>query len=165
MCIYIYIYIFSCFANAYCNSFTQHPLPLVDIEILFSTSQYCRVCCCLVAKLCTTLATPQTVAYQAPLSRDCQASILEWVAISFHLQEIFPICGLNPHLLHTSLALQVDSATTEPPGKPIISTYKLSFETQGISQATLQSLFQICAITKHIQLDSCFKSVEEYGQI
>ena len=34
----------------------------------------------LVAKLCRTLATPQTVACQAPLS---MARILEWVAISF----------------------------------------------------------------------------------
>ena len=38
----------------------------------------------LVAKLCLTLATPWTVACQAPLSmRILQARILEWVAISF----------------------------------------------------------------------------------
>ena len=38
----------------------------------------------LVAKMCLTLATPWTVACQAPLSMGfLQARILEWVAISF----------------------------------------------------------------------------------
>ena len=37
----------------------------------------------------------------------------------FLLQRIFPTQGLNPSLLHYrwSLALQVDSLPTEPPGK------------------------------------------------
>ena len=37
----------------------------------------------LVTKSCPTLATPWTVACQAPLSMELQASILEWVAIYF----------------------------------------------------------------------------------
>ena len=41
-------------------------------------------CCCSVTQLCPTLATPWTVAHQAPLSMGfSRQEILEWVAISF----------------------------------------------------------------------------------
>ena len=44
----------------------------------------------LVAKLCLTLATPWTVACQAPLSMGIlQARILEWVAISFSINNVY----------------------------------------------------------------------------
>ena len=59
----------------------------------------------LVAKLCRTLATPQTVACQAPLS---MARILEWVAISFSRGSSQP----------RSLSLQAKSLPTEVQGKP-----------------------------------------------
>ena len=40
--------------------------------------------CVLVTKLCRTLATPRTVAHQAPLSMGfSRRKILEWAAISF----------------------------------------------------------------------------------
>ena len=38
---------------------------------------------CLVAKSCLTLATPWTVACQAPLSMGFPTRILEWIPISF----------------------------------------------------------------------------------
>ena len=58
----------------------------------------------LVAKLCRPLATPWTVACQAPLS---MARILEWVAISFSRGSSQP----------RSLALQAKSLPTKLQGK------------------------------------------------
>ena len=53
---------------------------------------------CLVTQSCLTLATPWTVACQAPLSMGIlQARILEWVAL---LQGIFPTQGSNWGLLY-----------------------------------------------------------------
>ena len=46
--------------------------------------QILQCCCCLVAKLCTTLTTPWNVAHKALLSIGFpRQEILEWVAISF----------------------------------------------------------------------------------
>ena len=41
------------------------------------------VVCGLIAKSCSTLAIPRTVAHQAPLSRILQVRIVEWFANSF----------------------------------------------------------------------------------
>ena len=52
------------------------------------------------APSCLTLATPWTVALQAPLSMGfSQARILEWVAVSSSSSS-FLTQGLNSHLLH-----------------------------------------------------------------
>ena len=63
--------------------------------------------------MCSTLATPGTVARQAPLF------------MGFSRQEYrsglpFPSSGYlsDPEIKPRSLALQVDSLPTEPPGKP-----------------------------------------------
>ena len=46
--------------------------------------QILQCCCCLVAKLCTTLTTPWNVAHKVPLSMGFPTQeILEWAAISF----------------------------------------------------------------------------------
>ena len=67
----------------------------------------------LVTQSCPTLATPQTVAFQAPLSMGIlQARILEWVAISFSRGS--SDTGIKPG----SPALAGSFFTTEPPGKP-----------------------------------------------
>ena len=59
------------------------------------------------------LSTPQTVAYQAPLSMGIlQARLLEWIAISFSRGSSQP--GIEPR----SPTLQVDSLPSEPLGKP-----------------------------------------------
>ena len=59
-------------------------------------------------------ATPWTVSCQAPLSMEfLQARILEWVAIPFSGD--LPHPGIEPR----SPALQVDSLSSEPPGKSI----------------------------------------------
>ena len=75
------------------------------------------VCCCLVAKSCPTLATPWTLAHQAPLS------------MGFPRQEYwsglpFPSPGdlLDPDIKPRSLmspALAGRFFTTESPGKPV----------------------------------------------
>ena len=48
----------------------------------------------------------------------------------FLLQEIFSTQGSNPHLLHW----QIDSFTTEPPGKPI--SYKWNYTISGLLYAS-----------------------------
>ena len=71
-------------------------------------------CCCSIAKSCLTLATPWTVARQAPPS------------MAFPRQEYwsglpFPSPGDLPHpgIEHASPAWQADSLPSEPTGKPI----------------------------------------------
>ena len=61
----------------------------------------------LVPKSCPTLATPWTIARQAPLSM-----VFSWNALPFPSPGIFPTQGSNP-----SLASQADSLPTEPQGK------------------------------------------------
>ena len=56
-------------------------------------------CCCLVAKLCPTIATPWTVAHQAPLSMDFPGKNTG-VGGHFLLQWIFPTQGSNLCLRH-----------------------------------------------------------------
>ena len=60
-------------------------------------------------------ATPWTTARQGPLSMEFSRQE-SGVGFYFLLQGIFPIQGLNPHLLHL-LRLQADS-TTVAAGKP-----------------------------------------------
>ena len=76
---------------------------------------FCNPSCvlCLVAQLCLTLCNP--VAYSPPGSSIrgiLQARILEWVAMPSSRD--LPSPGIKPR----SLALQVDSLPSEPPGKP-----------------------------------------------
>ena len=67
----------------------------------------------LVAKSCPTLATPWTVACQAPLSMGCSRQEY-WSGLPFPPPGDRPDPGIEP----TSPALQVDSLSFEPPGKP-----------------------------------------------
>ena len=62
------------------------------------------------------LATPWTVAFQAPLSMDSPGKN-PGVGCHFLLQGIFPIQGSNPCLRHL-LHWQADSFTTDPAGEP-----------------------------------------------
>ena len=64
--------------------------------------------CGLVAKLCPTLATPGTVASQAPLSMGFSRQEY-WSGLPFPSPGDFPNPGLEPR----SPALQVDSLPTE----------------------------------------------------
>ena len=73
------------------------------------------------------IATPWTVAHQAPLFvRILQARILEWVVL---LQGIFLTQGSNPHL--SLLYSQAESLPLLPPGKSIILTLHVN---QKLSQ-------------------------------
>ena len=72
----------------------------------------------LVAQLCLTLATPWTVACQAPLS------------MGFSRQEYwsgvpFPSSGelRNPGIEPRSPTLQADSLPADLPGEPLVTTY------------------------------------------
>ena len=67
----------------------------------------------LVARSCPVLATPWTVACQAPLS--VRFSRQEyWSGLPFPSPGDLPHPGIEPR----SPALQVDSLPSEPPGKP-----------------------------------------------
>ena len=66
----------------------------------------------LVAQLCVTLATPWTVACQAPLSMGCSRQEL-WSGESLPSPGDLPNPGTEPE----SPALQADSLPSEPPGK------------------------------------------------
>ena len=69
------------------------------------------MCACLVAQLYLTLATPWTVAHQAPLSMGIlQAVIQKWVVMPSSSN---PNAGIEPR----SRILQADSLLFEPPGK------------------------------------------------
>ena len=79
---------------------------------------YVYVCCvlCLAAWLCPSLATPWTVAHQAPLFMGIlQGRILDWIAIPFSRDP--PNTGIKPR----SRTLQVDSLPSKSPGKPLQS--------------------------------------------
>ena len=66
-----------------------------------------------VAKLCPTLATPWTVAHQAPLSMGFSRQEY-WSGLPFPSSRDLPDPGIKPG----SPALQADSLPSEPPGKP-----------------------------------------------
>ena len=68
----------------------------------------------LVTKSCPTLATPWTVAHQAPLSMGFSRQEY-WSGLSFPPPEDLPNPGIKPG----SLALQADSLPTELCGKPM----------------------------------------------
>ena len=65
----------------------------------------------LVAKSCPTLATPQTVACQAPRSMEFSRQEY-WSGLPFPSPRDLPDPGIEPR----SPALQVDSLLSEPPG-------------------------------------------------
>ena len=69
----------------------------------------------LVAKSCPTLATPWTVARQAPLSMGFSRQE-SWSGLPFPSPGDLPDPGIEPR----SPALQADSSPTEPPGKCLI---------------------------------------------
>ena len=69
------------------------------------------ICCCLVIKSCLTLATPWTVAHQAPLSMGFLRQAY-WSGIPFPSPGDLPYPGIKP----TSPALQVNSLPAGPSG-------------------------------------------------
>ena len=85
------------------------------------------------AQSCLTLCDP--VNYSLPGSSVhgiLQARILEWVAISSY--QDLPDPGMEP----VSSALQVDSLSTEPPGKPELSIALSNFFGSPISSPLLE---------------------------
>ena len=75
----------------------------------------------LVGKLCPTLATPWTVAHQAPLSMGFSRQEY-WSGLPFPSPGDLPNPGIKPR----SPALQADSLPTELQGKPHIMLVKTS---------------------------------------
>ena len=73
-----------------------------------------RMCACLVAQSCPTLATPQTVACQTPLSMGFSRQE-HWSGQPFPFPGDLP----DPGIKLGSPALQADSLPSEPPGKPL----------------------------------------------
>ena len=81
---------------------------------LWSNSPCIKGCCCLVAKSCLTLATPWTVARQAPLfmgfpRQEC------WSGLPFPSPGDLP----NPEIKPVFPALQVDSLPLSRQGSPV----------------------------------------------
>ena len=68
----------------------------------------------LVTKLCLTLATPWTVACQAPLSMGFSRQDY-WSGLPFPSPDDL----LDPGIKHRSPTLEADALTSEPPGKPL----------------------------------------------
>ena len=71
-----------------------------------------------VAKLCPTLATPWTVACQAPVSMGFSRQHY-WSGLPFPSPGDLPKLGIKPR----SPALQAHSLLPEPPGKPLYTTH------------------------------------------
>ena len=80
--------------------------------------------------------TPWIVAHQAPLSmRILQARILEWVAIASPPGDL-----PNPRIVPGSPALQADSLSSEPPGKPQEYWSGLKGNLKNLTNTTVWSL-------------------------
>ena len=77
------------------------------VSILFHSMYLCLLLCCFVTKSCLTLATPWTVACQAPLSIEFPSKNTR-VGCHLLLQRIFQTQGLNLSLLRL-LHWQADS--------------------------------------------------------
>ena len=80
---------------------------------MYSESNHVGGGIALVAKLCWTLATPWTVARQAPLSMGFSRQEY-WIGLPFPSPGNLPNPGIKPG----SPALQTVSEWTEPPGNP-----------------------------------------------
>ena len=100
----------------------------------------------LVAESCPTLATPWTVARQAPLSSIFQARILEWVAVFFSRGSSQPRNWIQVS------SIVGDSLPAEPPGKHKdagvggLSLLQLIIPTQELNRGLLhcwQILYQL----------------------
>ena len=76
----------------------------------------------LVAKSCPTLATPWTVARQAPLSMGFSRQE-SWSGLPFPSPGDLPDPGIEPR----SAALQADALPSEPPGKPCKRTLRTKY--------------------------------------
>ena len=110
----------------------------IVIHTLKMRSKYC----CLVAKLCLTLCDLWTVVCQAPLS-------MEFPRQQYWSGLPFPSAGHLPHprSKHRSPALQADSFTAEPLGKPSeyliyfnnVSVLTSGMATDALSQGTIQT--------------------------
>ena len=70
-------------------------------------------CGSLVAKFCPSLAAPRTIAHRPPLSVGFPSQEY-WGVLPFFSPVDFPEPGIEPG----SPALQADSLSTKPPGKP-----------------------------------------------
>ena len=92
----------------------------------------------LVTKSCPTLATPWTVACQSPLSMGFSRQEY-WNGLPFPSPGDLPNLEIEP----TCPALQADSLTTEPPGKP---RYAFSLKEKGKKKGCviLLGIFTIC---------------------
>ena len=102
---------------------------------------------CLVAQLCPTLFDPMD--YSLPASsvpEILQARILEWGFIPFSRGSPNP--GIEPR----SPALQADSFTSEPPGKPVIEVqliYNVML-VSGVRQSDIYThIYLMCALNVH----------------
>ena len=106
------------------NSITLHTF-LCQMSLLAASSVF-STCCVLrlVARSCLTLWDPMDgtirLLYPGERSSILQARILEWIAMPFSR------AGIEPR----SPALQVDSLSSEPPGKPDLA-WPLSHKAQG----------------------------------
>ena len=95
------------------------------------TIKYLNCVCVSVAQSYPTIATPWTVAHQAPLSKGFSRQEY-WRGLPFPSPGDLPDPGIEP----TFPALQVDSLLSEPPGKPqecsyIIVIYILMTQCKG----------------------------------
>ena len=99
----------------------------------------------LVAKLGATLATPQTVAHQAPLSMDFPGKNTG-VVCHFLFQGIFPTQGFNLCLLHCRRII------TEPPGKPMVYYRILTIVPCAIQLDFI--VYPFCSNTLHLLISN-----------
>ena len=103
------------------------------------------------AKSCPTLATCWTVACQTPLSM-----VYPRQKYRSSLSFLFPGDLLNPGIEPMSLALQVDSFTVKPPGKPHSQLWKNLILT-SLSTNMVKGLKCYIAITMKYTVISCKK--------
>ena len=90
---------------------------LIFVTLVLAWYLACSSSCCLVTKFCPALATPWTVALQAPLSMEFPRQEY-WFGLPFPSPRDLPDPAIEP----ASPALAGRFFTTEPPGKPKVIT-------------------------------------------
>ena len=111
------------------------PCPHLFFPSVVCQSSRCREsgatlqCTCMPSLSCPTLWTPWTVAYQTPLSMGFSRQE-DWSGLTFPPPGDPPDPGIEPG----SPALQADSLSSEPPGKPYL---KFKFKNSNLQYTDL----------------------------
>ena len=115
--------------------------------------------CCLVTKSCSTLCDPMVYSLQAPFSMEfCMQEY--WSGLPFPPSEDLPDPGIEPKS-SASPAVAGRFFTTEPPGKPIVCTYHISFNLSSGNEHWVFGLFSLFLLSWILLLQhSCISSFD-----